>query len=121
MPPQIILRAADNRPYEIQDLLPSDTRFKVVLFVGDVAGDKQRKEEVQKLAGLMTGESGFLGKWVGGKSTIKEKGEVFEVLSVMTGSRLEVNYTDVPALLRKHWTKCVFLSLLSQTESITFS
>ena len=35
--PQVLLRAADRRPYEIQDLLPSDARFKVLVFVGDNA------------------------------------------------------------------------------------
>ena len=37
MPPQIIIRAADARPFELQDLLPADTRFKVLIFAGDFA------------------------------------------------------------------------------------
>ena len=29
----VFVRATDGRPYELQDLLPSDTRFKILVFV----------------------------------------------------------------------------------------
>ena len=115
MPPQVILRVADHRPYELQDLLPSDTRFKVLLFVGNVSGNEDKKANLETLAGLMGGETGFLSKWVrkeGGEAGIGEAREAFEVLSVLTGSKLDVNYTDVPKLFRSHWSKYVCYPLL---------
>ncbi|CAK5267539.1 unnamed protein product [Mycena citricolor] len=35
MPPQMLLRAADSRPVQLQDMLPSDTLFKTIVFGGD--------------------------------------------------------------------------------------
>ncbi|KAJ7254641.1 FAD binding domain-containing protein [Mycena haematopus] len=37
MPPQVLIRAADGRPVELQDLLPSNTLFKLLVFLGDTA------------------------------------------------------------------------------------
>lgn len=50
MPPQVIVRAADARAYELQDLLPSDARFKILVFAGDTANPAQRAK-VEKLVG----------------------------------------------------------------------
>ncbi|CAE6475647.1 unnamed protein product [Rhizoctonia solani] len=41
VPPQIILRMADSRPFEIHDILPSDARFKLVVFGGDISRNRQ--------------------------------------------------------------------------------
>ena len=35
--PQIVLRMADRRAIDIQDVCPADTRFKVLVFTGDDA------------------------------------------------------------------------------------
>ena len=35
--PQVVVRAADGRSYDVQDLLPSDVRFKVLVFAGDTS------------------------------------------------------------------------------------
>lgn len=35
MPSQLVVRMIDGRPFELQDLLPADGRWKVVLFPGD--------------------------------------------------------------------------------------
>jgi hypothetical protein len=42
VPPQTVLRAADARTYEMQDLLPADARFKLLVFAGDTAHAAQR-------------------------------------------------------------------------------
>ena len=34
MLPHVFVRAADARPFEIQDLLPADTHFKLLVFAG---------------------------------------------------------------------------------------
>lgn len=41
MLPQPLVRAADGRPYELQDVLPADSRFKVLVFAGDISNDAQ--------------------------------------------------------------------------------
>ncbi|THH12083.1 hypothetical protein EW145_g224 [Phellinidium pouzarii] len=104
MPPQTILCAADARPFELQDLLPSDTRFKVLVFSGDLDAETQRKK-IDAFANGATSEGGFLTKY--GKRVGSAKGwsEVFEILTVLVGKKETVNYTIVPAVLRSHWSK----------------
>jgi phenol 2-monooxygenase (NADPH) len=105
MPPQILIRAADARPLEMQDLLPADTRFKVIIFAGDVT-DAAQRTKVDKLAEEMSRPESFLknvslvGKW----------DTVFDILAISSGKKETFNYTLLPELFRSHWSKCVFLS-----------
>jgi len=56
MLPQILVRETDVRPYEFQDLLPADTRFKILVFSGDTTDAAQRiKEEVHPRRGTEPG------------------------------------------------------------------
>ncbi|KAL5513394.1 hypothetical protein ACEPAH_3793 [Sanghuangporus vaninii] len=121
MPPQIVLCAANGRPYELQDFLPSDTRFKLIVFAGDLDAQVQRGRVEAFAAGL--GRAGgvlerFGDRGRGSKSGQEEGGEkkgmakgkkpwedVFEILTIMAGKKETVNYTSVPAVLRSHWTK----------------
>ena len=48
--PQVVVRAADARPFELQDLLPADTRFKLLVFAGATAAPAQLAR-VRVLAG----------------------------------------------------------------------
>jgi phenol 2-monooxygenase len=49
VPPQIVLCSADTRPYELQDLLPSDARLKLLLLTGNTNDPKQR-ERIEAVA-----------------------------------------------------------------------
>lgn len=99
MPPQVIVRAADGRPFEIQDLCPSDAKFKIIVFLGDVSNpSSQQTERVNRLSREMGKPKGFLTKFG------KDRG-LFDVMTVCVGTRENVAYLDVPALFRSHWTK----------------
>ena len=41
--PQVILRAADARPENIQELVKSDFRFKLLIFAGDISVTERRE------------------------------------------------------------------------------
>ncbi len=124
MPPQIILRAADARPYELQDLLPSDTRFKVIVFSGDVNAPGAQKDKLLYFASAACGEYGVLSR-LGAKKLLGESTQgaagtvtsgkswttVFEVLTVVVGKKETVNFTSVPAEMVSHWSKCVKLKV----------
>lgn len=97
MLPHVFLTAADARPFEIQDLLPADTRFKVLVFVGDSSNAEQRAK-LDKLAAEM---KGVLDPFVPEGDVTK----VFDIMSISTAKKEKVFYTDVPALFRSHWTK----------------
>jgi phenol 2-monooxygenase (NADPH) len=62
IPPQIIIRVADARPFEIQDLYPADTKFRILLFVGNVM-DSDQAQRVHNLATDMGKSEGFLNKF----------------------------------------------------------
>ncbi|OJA16622.1 hypothetical protein AZE42_06011 [Rhizopogon vesiculosus] len=100
MPPQIFVRAADARPYEIQDMLPSDTRFKLLFFVGYLTDERVR--ELDALSGKMRDPSCFLQKY--GYPTEGTAQSMFSIITIMSGDKEDVEFTRVPALFRPHWS-----------------
>lgn len=105
MIPQVFVRAADTRPVEIQDLLPSNARFKILFFVGDLSGTKIT--ELSLLAEELGKPSSVLLKYsAGGKIST-----VFDVITIATGKKDDINFLLVPAFFRPHWTKYVLFSL----------
>ncbi|KAJ7140287.1 FAD binding domain-containing protein [Mycena crocata] len=84
MPPQVLLCAADSRPVELQDLLPSNTHFKLLVFIGDTTAFKDPAAQVD---GIM-----------------KKFGRVVDVVSVVPSKR-HISFMDLPAVLRPHWSK----------------
>jgi len=99
------LRAADSRPVEIQDLLPSDARFKLLVFTGDSSCPLQL-EKVREIADEL---DSVLTELTAGRIF-----EFFDILSISAAKKTKVRYNELPALLRSHWSKCV--SSTSQEE-----
>ncbi|KAI0923519.1 hypothetical protein AcV5_009039 [Taiwanofungus camphoratus] len=95
IPPQVFVRAADSRPFELQDLLPADTRFKVIIFAGDTTNAAQL-DRVKALADNMDKPTSFLKTFAHGR---------FDMISISAGKKEIVNYTDLPELFRSHWSK----------------
>ncbi|KAF8332459.1 FAD binding domain-containing protein [Amanita rubescens] len=101
VPPQILVRAADGRPYELQDLLPSDTRFKVLVFAGNTLSADQLNR-LNVLASEVFGEDGILRRYVPRDQDISS---AFDVLTVSTATLKTVRVGDLPELLRPRWSK----------------
>ncbi|KII85917.1 hypothetical protein PLICRDRAFT_115229 [Plicaturopsis crispa FD-325 SS-3] len=97
MLPHVFVRAADARPYEIQDLLPADTRFKVLVFAGDITNSAQR-QKVCAAADAMSKSGAFL-------DSHSTKRAMFDVMAISAGRKEDVSYTDLPELFRPHWSK----------------
>lgn len=110
MPSQIFVRAADARPYDIQDMLPSDTRFKLLFFVGYLTDE--RVKALDALSEEMRDPSCFLQKY-GYPSKGIAKG-MFDIVTIMSGDKEDVEFTRVPALLRPHWSTV----LLDDTDTM---
>ena len=101
LPPQIVLRAADSTPIEIQDMCMSDTRFKIIVFTGDMADPPQRQ--------LL---DSFVHKVITGSGLFKRYGsKAFDFITVIKGDKATVNYLQVPTALRfdyhKHVSSCL--------------
>lgn len=101
----MVIRAADGRPYELQDLLPSDTRFKVLVFAGDTSCAEQLSK-VNVLASELLGEGGILSGYV---PCGLDLFSVFDVLTLSTATLKAVKVDDIPAPMRSHWSKWVNL------------
>ncbi|EUC60295.1 phenol 2-monooxygenase [Rhizoctonia solani AG-3 Rhs1AP] len=88
-PHQVILRAADFRPYSTLHLFKSDNMYKIVILTGDV-NDTTRRQKLEEL-----GES--LNRW------ILRRPNMFQVYTIMLAKKENANYTDVPKSLRPYW------------------
>lgn len=106
--PSIVLRAADCRPYQIQDLAPSDTRFKLIIFCGDLKDASQRKK-LDSFAKELDSETGFVKKFTPEGAPFDS---VFDILTIGTTKKETCSYTEVPERLRSHWSK-VFIDDVS--------
>jgi phenol 2-monooxygenase len=95
LPPARLVRAADARPLDIQDLCLADTRFKLFVFTGAEPG----RAEMQTLVEDMIKEGALVRK-------IRESG-MLDIVAVCRGKKDVFNWTDMPAALRVHWTKYV--------------
>lgn len=98
VPAQRLTRAADGRQYELQTLLPSDTRFKVLVFIGDIS-DAHQRAKVEKLVEDMGSSSGFLRRY-----SPSDIFTAFDIISIVSNND-NIRHTDVPGLLCSHWSK----------------
>ncbi|TFK80699.1 hypothetical protein K466DRAFT_503427 [Polyporus arcularius HHB13444] len=99
MIPHVFIHTADAKPVNIHDLLPADTRFKIVVFVADVTTDVGAVP-LRGLAERLTAESSFLRRFGHGNHL-----DVFDILCITSAERDKVDYTDVPEVFRSHWSK----------------
>ena len=105
VPPQTIVRSADGRPFELQELLVADTRFKLLVFTGDVLLPQQMKK-ARKVADELLTEGKGLSKFV---PRGKDLSSVFDVLTI-SKTKLKMMFNvvnDLPKALNSHWTKYV--------------
>ncbi|PFH50293.1 hypothetical protein AMATHDRAFT_75697 [Amanita thiersii Skay4041] len=106
MPPQILVRAADGRPYELHDLMPSDTRFKILVFAGNTTVPQQL-QRVRAFSDQLFGDctaqgDGLLARYV------PEGGDLFtafEILTITAATKMTVRLDQLPKSLRSHWSK----------------
>ncbi|KAG1735887.1 FAD binding domain-containing protein [Suillus paluster] len=113
VPPQKFLRAADAWPFELQDLLPSDFRFKLLVFVGDFSNQLQQAR-VESMVTDMQKPGSFLNLYATpGKSSVDSR---FDVITISQGRKEVFDFLRLPTLLRSHWSK-VFIDDIDVTGS----
>ncbi|KAI0818935.1 FAD binding domain-containing protein [Irpex lacteus] len=95
LPPETVLRAADSTPIDIQETCPSDSRFKIIVFTGDIKQQPQL-DLLNSFADEIFREG----------SPLKKLGnDAFDILSILKGEKETVNYLAVPVVLRSHFHK----------------
>jgi len=100
MPPQMFLGGANAMPHELQDLLPSNFRYKLVVFAGDL-DDASQRERVESLATDLQQPGSFLTRYASNETL----GSRFDIITICKGKKEEFEYMKVPSLLRQHWSK----------------
>ncbi|KAF8555667.1 hypothetical protein OG21DRAFT_1410564 [Imleria badia] len=100
VPPQKFVRGADAWPYELQDLLPSDFRYKLLVFTGDL-GDALQQERIESLVKDLQRPESFLMKYASNKSSKSR----FDIITISKGKKEEFDFLKVPSVLRSHWSK----------------
>ncbi|KAI5997136.1 FAD binding domain-containing protein [Pisolithus albus] len=101
MIPQIFVRATDARPVEIQDLLPADTRFKILIFLGS-ANEESRMTEINALANELSSPTIFLQRC---SMDGQPSAPMFDLITIVAGKKENFNYLNIPPVFRPHWSK----------------
>ncbi|KAI5996982.1 hypothetical protein EDD15DRAFT_2509052 [Pisolithus albus] len=101
MLPQVFVRAADARPVEIHDLLPADTRFKILIFLGSM-DEESRLVDINALADQLSSPTGFLRKY---STDGQASSFMFDLITIVAGRKENFNYLTVPQIFRPHWSK----------------
>ena len=120
VPPHVFIRVANAEPIQIHDVLPADTRFKILVFAGDLS-DQSDLAKLVTLGEELNKEGNFLRRY--GRGDVG-KWEMFDVIC-FTSAKDKINlfgmYTwllrkviivtlasgppDIPEFFRPHWSK----------------
>ncbi|KAG2102150.1 hypothetical protein BD769DRAFT_1393697 [Suillus cothurnatus] len=109
VPPCKFMRAADAWPFELQDLLPSDFLFKLLVFTGDFS-DPLQQARVESMVKNIQKPKSFLNRYATHGSSR------FDIITISKGRKETFNIFRLPTLLRSHWSK-VFIDDTDPTGS----
>jgi phenol 2-monooxygenase len=98
VPPCKFLRAADAWPFELQDLLPSDFLFKLLVFTGEF-DDPLQQARVESMVADMEKPRSFLNRYATPGSPR------FDIVTISKGRKETFNIFRLPTLLHSHWSK----------------
>ncbi|KDQ19529.1 hypothetical protein BOTBODRAFT_126399 [Botryobasidium botryosum FD-172 SS1] len=101
MLPGVILRMANFRPCELHELLPSDTRFKILIFPGDFSNSKQ-KAKLDAIALSLEQPQGLLKRFTPSGAS---EDTVFDIITISRVDNATANILMIPPRLLSHWTK----------------
>ncbi|KDQ19531.1 hypothetical protein BOTBODRAFT_28107 [Botryobasidium botryosum FD-172 SS1] len=101
LPPAMILRMANFCPVELHDLLPSDTRFKVLILPGDISDPKQ-KAKLDAIAARLDQPQGFLKRFTPPNAP---EDAVFDIITISRTEKTVASTQMIPPRLLSHWEK----------------
>lgn len=86
-----VLNQSDARVWQFAHYLPSDGRFRVVVFAGNLT-NKEQWERVQKFGEEIASPDSFLGRFT---PSNKPPDSVIEVLTIHSGPRIDIELLDL--------------------------
>ena len=87
VPPQVFIRVATAEPVQIHDVLPADTRFKILVFAGDLSNQNDRAKLVT-LGEELNKEGNFLRRYGCGNVG---NWEMFDVICFTSAKKDRIN------------------------------
>jgi phenol 2-monooxygenase len=93
-----VLSQADARPWHLHELLPSNGRWRVLVFPGDVTNDEQHRKLSQVASTFGDGDS-FLQRFTPKGARYDQ---VFEVVAIHSAKRAQVTIFDFPEVFRQY-------------------
>ncbi|KDQ19527.1 hypothetical protein BOTBODRAFT_170609 [Botryobasidium botryosum FD-172 SS1] len=99
--PGVILQAANARPYELHDLLPSDMRFKILILSADITNPRQ-KAKLDALATRLHQPAGLLRRFT---PLGAPKDAIFDIITIARVDKELVKVSMYPSQLLSHWSK----------------
>ena len=96
MPSVKVLNQSDARPWHLQELLPSNGRWRVIIFTGDISGEKQRGR-LESAGKSLNDKGSFVYRFTPPGSAFDT---VFEIFAVHSTPRQEVTIFDFPEVFR---------------------
>ena len=92
MPSFQVLNQADARPWQFQEMLKSDGRWRIVLFAGDVSTAKQM-ERVARLGSVLSRPESFIKRFTPAGKKIDS---VIDILTIHSAKRAETELHSFP-------------------------
>jgi phenol 2-monooxygenase len=89
---------SDARPWHLQELLPSNGRWRVILFPGDISTPEQRKK-LDAVGAAIDDKTSFLRRFTPADSRYDA---IFEILTVHNAKRETTTIFDFPEVLRPY-------------------
>jgi phenol 2-monooxygenase len=93
-----VLNQSDARPWHLQELLPSNGRWRVILFPGDISTPEQRKK-LDALGAAIDDKTSFLRRFTPAGSRYDA---IFEILTVHNAKREATTIFDFPEVMRPY-------------------
>ncbi|KAL1740745.1 FAD binding domain-containing protein [Schizophyllum fasciatum] len=95
-PPHVFIRAADGKPVEVQDLLPANGLFKLLVFTGERTRAGFAATVQQFAEALVTALARF---------GITAVSEFMDVVMILGGKLDPGSVLAIPTVLRPHWSR----------------
>lgn len=93
-----VLSQSDARPWHLQELLPANGRWRVLLFPGDVT-NKDQQAKLAHVADVFASNKSFLQRYTPSGARYDS---IFEVLTIHNAKRTEVTIFDFPEVCRPY-------------------
>ncbi|KAH8807816.1 FAD binding domain protein [Xylogone sp. PMI_703] len=98
MPSFQVLNQSDARPWQFQELLKSNGRWRVVVFAGDISKPEQFSR-INKLGAALAEPKSFLHRFT---PVVKKIDTVIEVLTIHSAPRVKVELLDLPEIFHPY-------------------